>query len=192
MTTWVTSDIHFGHQNILKFNPRTRPFANIQEMNEQYIRDWNSRVQPEDTVYILGDFAFLSPDQAARIAARLNGDKVLIRGNHDTKLCANHDFQKEFVAIHDYLEIEYKSDYIPKTKLVMFHFPIAEWNRCHHGAVHLYGHLHGATSGLERYRAMDVGVDSAVYNDGAIVRLMDDVLEYCLTGEIKKHGNAEH
>jgi len=196
MTTWVTSDLHFGHANILKFNPATRKFADIDEMNEKFIQEWNTKVHPTDTVFILGDFAFLAADKATDIAYRLFGKKILVVGNHDKKMLQNDRFRKQFVSIHDYLEIEYTleepRENEPKkpVKVVMFHFPIAEWNRCHHGAVHLYGHLHGSVSGLERYRAMDVGVDSAVYSDGAVVRRMDDVVGYCLTGDIKTHGSG--
>ncbi len=57
MTTFFTSDTHFGHIRILKFR-RGRPFANIQEMNESLIARVEPVVQPTDTVYCLGDMAF--------------------------------------------------------------------------------------------------------------------------------------
>jgi calcineurin-like phosphoesterase family protein len=195
MTTWVTSDLHFGHANILKFNPATRKYETIDEMNERFIQEWNTKVAPDDTVFILGDFAFLAGEKAADIAMRLFGKKVLIVGNHDKKLLQSDRFRKQFKDIRDYLEVDYTledprpGEPTKPIKLVMFHFPIAEWNQCHRGAVHLYGHLHGAHSGLENYRAVDVGVDSGVFGDGAVVRKMDDVVGYALTGEIKTHGS---
>lgn len=195
MTTWVTSDLHFGHANILKFNPATRKYETIDEMNERFINEWNTKVAPDDSVFILGDFAFLAGDKAADIAMRLFGKKTLIVGNHDKKLLQSDRFRKQFRDIRDYLEMDYALEE-PRAgeptkphKLVMFHFPIAEWNQCHRGAVHLYGHLHGAHSGLENYRAVDVGVDSGVFGDGAVVRRMDDVVGYALTGDIKTHGS---
>ena len=53
---WFTSDLHFNHKRIIEYEPTTRPFASVEEMNETLIKNWNSVVQPEDTVYVLGDF----------------------------------------------------------------------------------------------------------------------------------------
>jgi calcineurin-like phosphoesterase family protein len=53
----------------------------------------------------------------------------------------------------------------------------------HRGAVHLHGHLHGGTSGMERYRCVDVGMDST----GAIAITMDEVVRLGLKGAIKEH-----
>lgn len=83
MTTWFTSDTHFGHKNIIKYCDR--PFYDVHTMNSEIIRRWNETVRDDDTVYHLGDFAFLSFDDAAAIMRRLNGRKILIRGNHDRK-----------------------------------------------------------------------------------------------------------
>ena len=52
---WFTSDLHFNHLNILKYEPKSRPFENVAEMNEALIKNWNDRVKPEDTVFVLGD-----------------------------------------------------------------------------------------------------------------------------------------
>ena len=60
---YYTSDLHFGHRNVLKFD--NRPFANVDEMDLVLIENWNNRVQPDDTVYILGDFCYKS-DRAAK------------------------------------------------------------------------------------------------------------------------------
>ena len=52
--TYFTSDLHFGHENILRFDKR--PFSSIKEHDEELIKRWNAKVKPGDTVYILGDF----------------------------------------------------------------------------------------------------------------------------------------
>ena len=52
---WMTSDLHFNHENILKYEPVSRPFATVEEMNEVLIQNWNSKIKPEDIVYVLGD-----------------------------------------------------------------------------------------------------------------------------------------
>jgi calcineurin-like phosphoesterase family protein len=170
MKTWITSDIHFSHTNILKFCPQSRPFYDVEEMDATIIKNWNELVSPLDTVYILGDVAFANADKAARLVNRLNGSKILIKGNHDTKLLREPVFRECFTEIHDYLEIGYKSN-----RLVMFHFPIWEWDRMHHGAIHFHGHCHGRKTGIPG-RILDVAMDSneclPITMDEAVARAM--------------------
>jgi calcineurin-like phosphoesterase family protein len=86
---WVISDTHFNHANILKFENSagkpTRDFADVEEMNETMIDNWNSVVTPQDKVYHLGDVLFgLDKEQWLNDnLKRLNGKKRLIVGNHD-------------------------------------------------------------------------------------------------------------
>ncbi len=87
--TFVTSDSHWGHKNIcLKFTDsdgkRVRPFDSVEEMDEFMIRRWNETVNPEDTVWHLGDFDFYhNTSKTQNIVNRLNGKIRLIMGNHD-------------------------------------------------------------------------------------------------------------
>jgi len=78
---WLTSDTHFNHANIIRYS--SRPFADVNEMNEALIARWNRVVQPLDTIYHLGDFGMGTPDAWPAIVARLNGRKLLVLGNHD-------------------------------------------------------------------------------------------------------------
>jgi calcineurin-like phosphoesterase family protein len=179
MTVWITSDLHFGHTNIMKFCPNTRGhFKDVSHMNEEMIRMWNAMVQPGDLVYILGDVAFMSASDAAKIMHRLNGDKILIKGNHDRKTLRDESFRRCFKEIH--------SDWIGTingTYVHMYHFPIMEWDQMHRGAVHFYGHLHQNDSGLEKYRARNAGFDCT----GNIVTNIDHLIADALKGEIKSH-----
>lgn len=81
MADWFWSDPHFGHKNIIGFC--NRPYVDVRQMNDDLIFKYNSCVQPEDTSYCLGDFAFLPDNQKREIIKRLNGYKILILGNHD-------------------------------------------------------------------------------------------------------------
>ncbi len=65
----------------------------------------------------------------------------------------------------------------------MFHYPIAEWDQMHRGAVHFHGHLHGGESGLEKFRARDMGMDAT----GFIAIPMERAIADAMTGEIKGH-----
>jgi calcineurin-like phosphoesterase family protein len=183
MTDFVTSDIHFGHANIMKFCPESRAFDNdVNKMNEAIIRNWNAMITPQDHTYILGDVAFCNWQDAVKYMNRLNGTKTLIVGNHDSKLIKSQEFRDCFVNFFDYHTIN-----VDKTKVVMFHYPIAEWDQMHRGAVHLFGHLHGGKNDMEKYRCMDVGMDT---NYCRPYRLSDAVSK-CLKGEIKGHHNKK-
>lgn len=84
MTIWFSSDTHYWHKNVISYC--NRPFDSVQEMNEYLIAEHNKLVQPEDTWYFLGDFAFCSKKWASEIVSRLNGKKMAIKGNHDPNL----------------------------------------------------------------------------------------------------------
>jgi len=81
MTTWFTSDTHFGHKRIIELS--NRPFDSVENMNEQLVENWNYFVKPEDTVYHLGDVALGSFLESLAYVGRLNGIKHLVVGNHD-------------------------------------------------------------------------------------------------------------
>jgi calcineurin-like phosphoesterase family protein len=180
MTTWVTSDLHFGHANIMKFCPDARArFKNdLDYMNEMMVKEWNELIEPEDTVYILGDVAFLPAQKATEYMHRCNGTKILIEGNHDRKLLNDPSFRRCFAEVHQYLRLNYEG-----TLVCMFHYPIAEWDQMHRGSVHLHGHLHGGVSGMEDYRCRDMGMDAL----GRIAVTMEDAIRDAMTGKIKGH-----
>lgn len=108
------SDTHFGHGNILNFKDKSdkpvRPFASVEEMDETLIENWNRVVRPQDKIYHLGDVAI--PRRGLECLARCNGDKVLIRGNHD--IFRLKDYVKYFRDIRGYLVLEnYLASHIP-------------------------------------------------------------------------------
>ena len=80
---YFTSDLHFGHNRDFIFGPRG--FTNVQDHDETIIKNWNALVQPNDTVYILGDIMLNDNVKGVRNFNRLNGTKFIILGNHDTK-----------------------------------------------------------------------------------------------------------
>lgn len=82
---FVISDTHFGHANICKFlredGTKLRPWDDVNEMDKVLIENWNKVVGVKDKVYHLGD-VYINR-KAQHILHHLNGDKVLIKGNHD-------------------------------------------------------------------------------------------------------------
>ena len=93
---FLCSDHHFGHANILTFldadGNKVRNFNSVEEMDERMVENHNLVVMPKDKVYFLGDVAFNKANLA--IVARLNGEKVLIKGNHDQEKLS--EYQKYF------------------------------------------------------------------------------------------------
>lgn len=150
---WFTSDTHFSHANVIKYD--NRPFSSIEEHDRALIDNWNSVVDESDYVFLIGDFAF---NNHAKIKSRLKGKIILVRGNHDKCLiprCAAYDMVDLQV-----LDPEFAGD-SKYQHLVLLHYPIMqEWNKAHYGSFHLYGHTHGGSpvdEHLMRYRALNVG-----------------------------------
>ncbi len=78
---WFIADTHFNHANVIVYDKR--PFKDVIEMENEIVRRWNSSIKHDDVVYHLGDFAFGSVQLQQEILSKLNGQKILIRGNHD-------------------------------------------------------------------------------------------------------------
>ena len=149
---FVWSDTHFHHTNIMKFCPETRPFLNVDEMNEGLIKAWNSAVG-DKTIFFLGDFSFShKTEEISSIFERLSGEKYLIRGNHDKKETTRLPWKGVF---------EYREVYVADEKFVLCHYPLSSWNNIRRGAYHLFGHVHGNyVPGKNNLRMDDVGVDN--------------------------------
>lgn len=87
--TWFTSDLHFGHVNILKYAPQRREYLGLSasdtvvEMNEAIVELWNRQVTPEDRVILIGDVAMGLVHDNIKYVSRLNGTIELVLGNHD-------------------------------------------------------------------------------------------------------------
>lgn len=143
-----TSDTHLGHDNIRKYS--NRPFDSVEEMDEALIRNWNEAVNPQDTVWHLGDFCMGDQSRAGHLRRRLNGTIHLIWGNHDKREVIKK--LKCFDSVQDVAEIR-----IGRDMIFMSHYGHRVWNRSHHGAFHFYGHSHGGLPATAR--SLDVGVD---------------------------------
>lgn len=148
MVYWFTSDTHFGHANILIHDHR--PFSSIEEHDNGLIANWNERVAPGDVVFHLGDVAWHR--QARNIDTllrQLHGTKILITGNHDERSVTQ---AKGWAKVTPYHELTTEGH-----KLILFHYPLAVWNRSHHGSWALHGHCHGTLPVDLNAMRLDVG-----------------------------------
>lgn len=155
---YFTSDLHFFHGNVIKYNKR--PFGSVEEMNEALIRNWNNIVSEGDDIYILGDLTLKGVSFATKILQELNGNKFLVKGNHDMFVNQSSFDKTNFIWIKDYHELEYDGQYF-----ILFHYPIESWNGAMNKSIHLHGHQHNKSvynfenreKGVLKF---DVGVDA--------------------------------
>lgn len=161
---FVTSDQHFGHENIIKFCDR--PFMNVLDMDKALIDNWNEVVRPQDWVIHLSDFTLEGGRGAQEYFAQLNGDICVLSNpwHHDKRwLKTNLPLKsKSGFAIRLWpsiviLEIPRLGKDGYPLAITLCHYPMAVWDRKHHGAWHLHGHSHGNYKGDEFI--LDVGVD---------------------------------
>lgn len=158
MSIWFTSDTHFGHANIIGLCKR--PFPSVGAMDATLIENWNARVQPNDTVYHLGDFMLFGDASAMqKYRERLNGKIHLVRGNHEKK---SHDFKGVFESINDLTEITVTVGRETQ-RVVLCHYAMRVWPHSHRGAWHLFGHSHGTLPDDPHALSADVGVDCWEY-----------------------------
>lgn len=130
--TFIVSDTHWGHIGVTKFlredGSKLRPWDTIEEMDEAMIANWNSAVRPKDKVYHLGDVVINR--RAFPTLARLNGDKVLIKGNHD--IFKLHEYTPYFRDIRGFGTL----DGFALTHVPIHPDSLSRWKG------NLHGHLH--------------------------------------------------
>jgi calcineurin-like phosphoesterase family protein len=167
---FFVSDTHWNHSNIIKFC--NRPFKDVDEMNRKLIENWNNKVPEDGLVFHLGDFAWGGGYEAwKKIRNQLNGEIILIEGNHDRKNLVPTAREELFKCVTWQMLIE-----IEGRKVLLNHYPFL----CYAGVYrdpkslvyNLYGHVHSGPNGkgedIERLKYLfptqyDVGVDNNDY-----------------------------
>jgi calcineurin-like phosphoesterase family protein len=130
---FLTSDTHFGHMGVCKFTrvdgvTKLRPWDSPEEMDEEMVKRWNETVGPKDKVYHLGDVVINR--KALSIMRRLNGDKVLIKGNHD--IFRPEDYAPHFRDVRAYHVMD---------GMILSHIPLHPESMYRFGT-NIHGHTH--------------------------------------------------
>ena len=164
---FFTSDTHFGHSKIIDYCKR--PFSSIEEHDKTLIQNWNNVVGQDDTVFHLGDFAYGNSQFVSNIIKQLNGNIILIKGNHDLRNMNPTLYNMFSDAVYQARIL------IDKQTVYLNHFPFLCFE---HGDINLYkdnysiqlfGHVHSGplTSSEDTSRLnillptqYDVGVDN--------------------------------
>lgn len=157
---YFISDTHFYHNNIIKYC--NRPFKDNNEMNKTIISNWNSIINKGDIVYHLGDFCLSSDEEIKNIFDELNGNIILIRGNHDRK------------SVKFYEDIGFKvlknaPIILDEYKLMLSHVPIPD-TKIKDGYVNLYGHIHN--------KKLNENYPSKYYRNNTHINVCADVTNF--------------
>lgn len=149
---FLVSDTHFGHAGVCRFKrddgSKLRPWDDPAEMDEAMVKAWNERVRPTDKVYHLGDVVINR--KAMQILSRLNGDKVLIRGNHD--IFRDDEYREYFRELRAYHVMN---------GMILSHIPVHEASLGRFG-VNIHGHLHA--NRVRRARGVDAKLGQVLYS----------------------------
>ena len=153
-SVFLVSDTHFGHAGVCRFTrddgvTKLRPWTDPDEMDEEMVKRWNETVRPNDKCYHLGDVVINR--KALKTLARLNGDKVLIRGNHD--IFRDDEYREYFRELRAYHVMN---------GMILSHIPIHEESLGRFGT-NIHGHLHA--NRVKKPRGFDVKTGTMLYSD---------------------------
>jgi calcineurin-like phosphoesterase family protein len=156
--TFLYSDPHFGHAGVCKFlredGSKLRPWNDPAEMDEELVKKFNERVRPNDKCYFLGDVVINR--KALKTLSRLNGDKVLIRGNHD--IFPDVEYREYFRELRAYHVLN---------GMILSHIPVHEASLGRFGT-NIHGHLHSAR--VKKACGVDAKTGAVLYSDENDVR----------------------
>jgi calcineurin-like phosphoesterase family protein len=128
---------------------KLRPWDSADEMDEAMVKAWNERVKPTDKVYHLGDAVINR--KALKTLGRLNGDKVLIRGNHD--IFRDDEYRLYFRELRAYHVMN---------GMILSHIPLHSDSMGRFG-VNIHGHLHA--NRVRKARGVDAKTGEILYSD---------------------------
>jgi calcineurin-like phosphoesterase family protein len=165
-SVFLVSDTHFGHAGVCRFTrndgvTKLRPWTDPDEMDEFMIAAWNERVRPTDKVYHLGDVVINR--KALKTLARLNGDKVLIRGNHD--IFRDDEYREYFRELRAYHVMN---------GMILSHIPVHAESLGRFGT-NIHGHLHA--NRVKKARGVDARTGEVLYS------VENDVRYHCVCVE---------
>ena len=195
---FFTSDLHFGHENVLHFD--NRPFSSVEEMDAELVRRWNAKVGKGDLVYVLGDLIWKSRNgDAHNLIKSLNGQIILIKGNHD-RFLHNAQAKAALAGIKDYDDICVTLEDGSVRRCILSHYFIPFYNGHRYQAIHLHGHSHFTDEAdLELKMAKElneIGFKSEIYNVGCMYWdyapvTLDEILSQTVRASEPKYETLE-
>ena len=180
MRIFVVSDTHFYHYNVINYC--NRPFTDIETMNSHIIEQWNSVVTDNDIVIHLGDFGFGNKDMFTNICSQLNGNKVLIKGNHDYSKGEQFWLDVGFGKVYKQKEVnlykllqdigkEIYGEIGDTNDIILSHFP----RPIEDNQLNIHGHIHNVPLDLKLYKQENhicVSVEMTDYKPKDLIELI--------------------
>jgi len=198
---WFTSDHHVFHKRIQELDDEPE----FEDRTAWLIEKWNSRVQPGDLVWHLGDFSFGGKTKTREVFAQLNG-RINVLSNH-----FHHDSrwlprQPNMDLVYQYGPLDWESASgqqiviypplvafeIPQEVLpsgirnddptfplviILCHYPFRSWDRRHYGSWHLYGHTHQKSNIVKKHRhSLYVGMQAFDYKPVSFARVSTSMI----------------
>lgn len=113
--------------------------------------EWGAKIKesvallPEDAIlFMLGDMTCVSDPSRERLEALIYPildhlkHVLFIPGNHDDRDFWKYDNFRNLIRLPPIVDL-----HLEDLHIVLSHYPIRNWNRCHHGSWHFHGHTHG-------------------------------------------------
>lgn len=166
--TYFISDTHFNHKNIIKYC--NRPFKDIGEMNKTLIENWNNIVTDFDTVFHLGDVALTKEKEMKELIPKLNGKKILLKGNHDTK-------SKMFFVDAGFWVVVDSPLKLNNEKLILSHKPLKD-TEIPEGYINVHGHIHNNPLHKINPETNEMEYPEELYSDKLHINVSTDVIDF--------------
>lgn len=152
MNFFVTSDTMFGRENMLSLESRN--YSSTEEMDSDMINKWNERVNHDDIVYHLGNFAW-DPFSANNALQNLNGNIIILPGDKDKALLESIALYPKISVLEDQI-VE-----MPDLNAVISHYPLEHWNGKNSGSLHFHGHMiNSMKTDIKKMNRVNVCIDN--------------------------------
>lgn len=174
---WFTSDMHFGHRNVIRFC--SRPYTDEKHMGQELIKNWNDTVKPNDFIFSLGDFSWWTDRHGVKkLVEQLRGMKYFLPGNHCKEgmyeLIDSPTFHECSDTVVLYIRPSDENDPrfggVKCFEIVLNHYPLLTWSHVdYQNCYQFFGHIHskagqpmmefGELLNIREGKQYDVGCD---------------------------------
>jgi calcineurin-like phosphoesterase family protein len=171
MKLFLTGNLQFGRPSAIK--QFKRPFTSVEEMNETLIENWNSVVNTEDVVYVLGNFAW-DPTTAEETLQKLNGLIVIVPGETDGPI-EEIEARKIMPSNAKLIEGIFTAE---ADKITVSYWPLQEWPNKSKGHYSFFGYPSPKYKTDHKKKMVNVACDFWGYKPQAlssIMSLFDDI-----------------